>query len=102
MPDQDPYADAAPTEAAAPEAPEKDTTAEQEQPGDSQTAEVPKTVLGGGDHKPGDKCEFEVVKVMGDSVLLKYSHPDEEEGEEKETPPPAAAHAQGGGNPLYQ
>ena len=65
------YADAEPSAPTGP--PDKDTAPEKEEKGDDQTAEIPKAVLGGGNPKPGDKCEFEVVQVMEDSVLVRYA-----------------------------
>jgi hypothetical protein len=86
------YADAAPPAEAQQEQPQPQEQ-EKEEAGDSQTAEIPKNVLGGKDLKPGNKCEFEIVQVMEDSVLVKYAS---EGGEEASEAPPPAAAPQGG------
>lgn len=105
----DPYADAAP----APEAPpadeaepqeETDPNAENEEEGDSQTAEIPKGVLGGKDFKPGEEVVLEVVQVMEDSVLVKYASEkggEKEEGEPKGKGMMSSMYSDegGGGNP---
>jgi antitoxin component of MazEF toxin-antitoxin module len=74
------YADA---EAPAPQA--ASTPAEpaegKEESGDSETAVLPKTVLGGKEFKPGEEVMLEVVQVNEDSVVVKYASekPKEEE-----------------------
>ena len=102
------YEDAAPAPAGQPEAAEESTTPETEgaqeggQDGGA-TAEVPKSALGGKDFKPGEEVVMQVVKVLGDSVLLKYSTGAEEEQEPPaeegigEAPPP-----RGGGGPMSE
>lgn len=85
------YADAAPAPAAAPaedtEAPDAAPEGDQEEAGDSQTAEIPKGVLGGKEFKPGEEVVLEVVQVNEDSVLVRYA--SEKGGEEEEAPEPA-------------
>jgi len=96
------YSDAAPPPAAGPEPAETQTEPEQEDQEDSQTAEIPKGVLGGKDFKPGEEVVLEVVQVMEDSVLVKYA--SEKGGEEEAAAEPAAAPAPGGGamNSVYE
>ena len=103
---QDNYADAAPPAATAPtDKPEEETTApkDQQQDDGAQTAELPKSVLGGTDVKPGEQVTLEVVQVMEDSVLCKRAG---QKGEEEEPPPEGGEEApppeMGGGNPNYQ
>lgn len=74
------------TEAAGTEVPQPETTAD-----DSATAELPKALLGGKDFNVGDRVELEVVKIMEDSVLVKYYTGDEEQTEAPPPPEPAAA-----------
>lgn len=89
------YEDAAPAQAEAPAAAE----APKEESGDSQTAELPKSVLGGKEFKPGEEVVLQIVQVMEDSVLVKYAT-GEGEGEKEETPEAQAeAPNPGGGNP---
>lgn len=94
MPAQDFYADAAPAEApeAAPESTEPEST--EEGADDSQTAEIPKNILGGKDLKPGDEVVLNVVQVMENSVLVKYAS---DSGESEAPTEPAAAPAPQGG-----
>ena len=95
MPDQDPYADAAP--AAAPE-PKPDPESDKAEEGESQTAEIPKSVLGGKKFDVGEEIVLKIDKIMEDSVLVSYASAPEE-GKEKEAEPEPAP-APGGGNPM--
>lgn len=88
------YQDAAPAEAEAPAAPAEP----KEEAGDSQTAELPKSVLGGKEFKPGEEVVLQIVQVMEDSVLVKYAT-GEGEGEKEEAPAPQAEAPSPGGNP---
>jgi hypothetical protein len=54
---------------------------------ESQTAEIPKSVLGGKDFKPGEEVVLQVVQVMENSVLVKYAS-EEEPGETEPAAPP--------------
>jgi hypothetical protein len=87
----DMYNDSVPKDQEAPPDPEE----KNEQAEDSEhetTAELPKAVLGGKDFKPGEEVMLQVVKVMEDSVLVKYSTKGEETEEappEEEAPPSA-------------
>ena len=101
MPEQDPYADAAPAAPSGP--PDQETQPEDtdEASADSQTAEIPKNAFGGKDIKPGDRCTFEAVRVNEDSILVKYASEDKEETAEAPHPAPAPGPG-GGGSPLYQ
>jgi hypothetical protein len=92
------YEDAAPAQA---EAPAKEE-APKEEAGDSQTAELPKSVLGGKEFKPGEEVMLQIVQVMEDSVLVKYAsesegEPHDEKAEQAEAPSPEMGG--GGGNP---
>lgn len=90
------YADAGPAETPEPQEPHDEKT---EGEGEAQTAELPKTVLGGKDFKPGEEVVLEIVDVRENSVLVKYAS---EKGGEKEEEAPAAAGAEpAGGNPGY-
>lgn len=88
------YADAGP---ANPGPAEKATEPEREEAGEAATAELPKTVLGGKEFKPGEEVVLQIVQVMDDSVLVKYA--TEEGGGEEEAPAEASAPEGGGGNP---
>lgn len=82
---EDYYSDAA-APAEPPPAPEEDTT------DNSSTAELPKAILGGKECKPGEEIKLKVVKVMEDSVLVKFAGYDEEKDmESAETAPDAEA-----------
>jgi hypothetical protein len=93
MPEPDMMTDADSAPPAAPEAPpepqeeegEKDTDAR-----NSETAEIPKAVLGGKDFKPGDEVVLEVTRVMEDSVLVKYASGEENKAPPAPPTPPAA------------
>jgi hypothetical protein len=82
MPDMNYMADAEPPEN------------QEEAPPESQaTAELPKTVLGGQEAKPGDQITLEIVQVTENSVVVKSA------GAETEKPPSeeaAPAEPQGG------
>lgn len=100
------YADAAaPAATAEPEV--KEPAEPKEEASDSQTAELPKAVLGGKDFKPGEEVVLQVVQVMEDSVLVKYATEEKKPEEEEEAPPeePAPAPVPGGGggqmNSMY-
>lgn len=80
-------------EAAAPEA-EPEAT-----PEEGATAEIPRSVLGGKDFKPGEEVVLEVVQVNENSVVVKYAS---EKGDYAEEPPAAAPAGGGGGNPMYE
>ena len=79
------YADAEPSNVN-PGPQDQSTENEGEESGDSQTAEIPKTVLGGNDFKPGEEVMLEVVRVMENSILVKYAT---SKGDEEQAPPPA-------------
>src|ERR1035437_4867913 len=101
MPNQNYYSDAsASTPAASPaEDPHpKEGADAKEGESDSQTAELPKAVLGGKEFKPGEEVTLQVVQVMEDSVLVKYA--SEKPDEEEEPPPEPAAPPAGGGNSM--
>lgn len=96
---EDYYGDAAPPASTAPEAkaePQEETSS------DSQTAELPKSVLGGKEFKPGEEVVLEIVQVNEDSVIVKYAT---EKGEKKEEAAPkegggmSSLYEDGGGNP---
>lgn len=95
------YADAQPSNVN-PGPADKPTEPEVKEDGgdDSQTAEIPKAVLGGKDFKPGEEVTLQVMQVMEDSVLVKYASEKGEE-EQEEAPPPEAAPEQPA-NPMYQ
>ena len=100
MPNQNYYSDAsAPTPAASPaEDPQpKEGADAKEGESDSQTAELPKAVLGGKEFKPGEEVTLQVVQVMEDSVLVKYAS---EKPDEEEPPSEPTAPAPGGGNSM--
>lgn len=42
---------------------------------------VPKDALGGKEPNPGDKCTFEIVKVHGDEVEVRYVGEEESDSE---------------------
>ena len=87
----DPYADAAPAPAAAPaepEAPAPEEMAPEDEAGDAQTAEIPKSALGGADLQPGAELTLQVVQVMEDSVLVKMAGTEEPEAPEEAPPAP--------------
>lgn len=90
------YSDAEPSSPNPSGPPDQDTAPEKEEEGDSQTAEIPKGVLGGKDFKPGEEVVLQVVQVMEDSVLVKYA--SEKGGEEKEEQAPEMAEAPGPGH----
>lgn len=100
------YADAAPAEVQAPTESEAAPKPEQEdETGEAQTAELPKTVLGGKDFKPGEEVVLEVVQVMDDSVLVKYASEkggkeeySEGGAEQSRAPTPGGSNP---GNPMY-
>lgn len=48
-----------------------------------ETALLPKSIFGDKDLEPGNKCTFEIVKVHGDEVEVKYSHESEPKEEEQ-------------------
>lgn len=101
------YADAAPAESAAPTTPEaappeaEEPEAQEEGMDESQTAELPKSVLGGKDFKPGEEVVLQVVQVMEDSVLVKYATGEDTSEEAAE---PAASQSRtptpGGSSPM--
>lgn len=95
MAQQDYYSDGAPEEAPVQEAESTES--------DSQTAVLPKGVLGGKEFKPGEEVVLQVVKVNEDSVVVKYaSESPEEHAEESEPEPqPAQAPMAGGMNSVY-
>lgn len=73
---------------------ESEPQAKPEEASDSQTAELPKEILGGQDLKAGDEVTLKIVQVNEDSVLVKYASQEPEEPTEpmpEEAPPPAAA-----------
>lgn len=86
----DPYTDAT-TEEAAPE----EAAAPEEETGNEPTAELPKSVLGGKEFKPGEEVVLQVVQVMDNSVLVKYA--SEEGGEYGESEEAAPAEPPSGG-----
>lgn len=88
------------TAAPTPEAPEEEM-AEEEAPEEdsSPTAELPKSVLGGKEFKPGEEVVLKVVQVMENSVLVQYATEDEGEGEGEYAAPPEEM-AGGGGAPA--
>lgn len=67
---------------------------------DSQTAVLPKAVLGGKEFKPGEEVVLEIVQVNEDSVVVKYAEPsgEKEEPAPAETPAPVPE-VGAGGNP---
>lgn len=102
------YSDAGPAtaEPTTPEAPAAETeeAPEKEQADESQTAELPKSVLGGKEFKPGEEVVLEVVQVMENSVLVKYASEksEEEYGGETKTPEAAGAPAGGGMSSMME
>lgn len=97
MPSEDLYADAAP----APQAPEQEKEVEaKDTSSDSQTAELPKAVLGGKEFKPGEEVMLQVVQVNEDSVVVKYA--SEEHDEEPTAPEPKPAPAPGSMQSLME
>lgn len=88
------YSDA---EAPAPAAPEAEP--KEGESSDSQTAEIPKAVLGGKEFKPGEEVVMEIVQVNEDSVVVKYAEPSEKEEPPEESAAEPAAEGGGGGNP---
>lgn len=94
---EDYYADAAaPEPESAPKKPEPE-----EGESDSQTAVLPKSVLGGKTFKPGEEVVLEIVQVNEDSVVVKYASEKGGEGEgyQEEAPAAPAPAGGGGGNP---
>jgi hypothetical protein len=102
---EDMYADAAapaaPTPApAAPEAEPKEEAAS-----DSQTAELPKSVLGGKEFAVGDEVVLKINQINEDSVVVSYAteeHDDSKEpphDESKEVGGMSSLYEDGGGNP---
>jgi hypothetical protein len=88
------YADAEPPAASGPA--DQPTEKEEPQEGDTtdaQTAELPKTVLGGKEFKPGEEVMLEIVQVMENSVLVKYAS---EKGGEEEGGGESAPESSGG------
>lgn len=70
-----------------------------EEQSESQTFLIPKSALAGHDLKPGDKCDFEVVRVHEDA----YEAQGCEGGGEQEQEAPAEAPApETGGNPMME
>lgn len=67
----DMYSDAEEAPSAPATPPETESPADQDEGGD--VAELPKTVLGGKEFKPGEEVVLEVVQVMENSVLVKYA-----------------------------
>ena len=91
------YSDAAAPAAATPPE-DKEPAAPQEEGSDSQTAELPKAILGGKEFKPGEEVVLQVVQVNEDSVLVKYASEKGDEEEPQTTEQSAApAPAPGGG-----
>lgn len=90
------YSDAAAPTATAPEPKQAEP---KEGDGDSQTAVLPKSVLGGKEWKPGDEIVLQIVQVNEDGAVVKYAT-EESGGEEEEPAAPAEAPMpSGGGNP---
>lgn len=91
-PGPDLYSDAAPkTEApAAPEAKPKEESAKAEG-----TAEIPLSVMGGKEWKPGEEIVLEIVQMTENGAVVKYASEKGGEGEgyggEEAAPAPAAA-----------
>lgn len=81
--------------------PQAEPAKPEEDAGDSQTAELPKSVLGGKEFKPGEEVVLQIVQVNEDSVIVKYA--SEDKGKEKEpaetAEAPEMAMGGGGGNP---
>jgi hypothetical protein len=71
---------------AAPENTPQEPTPEESAAESEPTAELPKSVLGGQEFKPGDEVTLRVVQVTGNSVLVSYAGGEEE----MEAPPPEA------------
>lgn len=63
-------------------APQSESEPEMEDQGDSETAVLPKSVLGGKEFKPGDEVVLEVTQVNEDSVVVRYASGEDESGEE--------------------
>lgn len=89
MPSANMYSDAemtapppAPTEPAAPEAAEEETESS------APTAELPKSILGGKEFKPGEEVVLRIVDVGEESVTVEYA--TEEEAPEEGAPAEAA------------
>lgn len=95
MPDQSGYYDE--SASAAPSAAPQ-TGAEE-----SSTALLPKQFVCGGDPKPGDRCEVEIVRVHGDQVEVKCCGSDAENTAEESAPAeePETATAPGGMSDAY-
>lgn len=73
-----------------PEEPAEDVSEETPPEAAESTAELPRSVLGGQQFKPGDEVVLQVVKVMEDSVLVKYGSAEEDETAEEEPEPPTS------------
>lgn len=82
----------------APDTETEDASAENEP-----TAELPKSVLGGQEFKPGDSVTLEVVQITENSVLVKDASGEEQYPEEEAAPAaePAAEPAPAGGMGGY-
>lgn len=86
------YSDAAP-ETEAPAAPETEAP---EETGESEgTAEIPLSVMGGKEWKPGEEIVLEIVQMTENGAVVKYASEKGGEGEgyggEEAAPEPAAA-----------
>jgi len=89
MPADNSYYDDAPAPSSqAPEGkPEPDADASK-----TETALLPKSIFGGRDLKPGDKCDIEIVSVHEDDYAVKHPETEEPEGGADESgPEPAEA-----------
>lgn len=103
---EDLYSDAAPAAPAEAEPTAAEPEEQKEETSDNEaTAELPKSVLGGKEFKPGEEVVLQVVQVMENSVLVKYASEEGGKGYEEETkekPEPAAAGGNpGGGSYMY-
>lgn len=85
---------------AAPEAPDPKM---EEAASDSQTAELPKSILGGKEFKPGEEVVLQIVQVNEDSVIVRYATDEkEEEPPPAEAPPEASGAPAGGMSSMYE
>lgn len=66
---------------------------------DSETATLPKSVLGGKEFKPGEEVVLEIVQVNEDSVVVRYATEEKEPSKEPPEEPEMAMGGGGGGNP---
>lgn len=78
---------------AAPEKPEMEASeSDEESPENEPTAEIPKSLFGGKEFKPGEEIVLEIVQLTENGAVVKYASEkggEEYGGGEEEAPAPA-------------